>query len=95
MMMWARRKFTEWYIKRGYTFSYDFSETKTVGEYPFYFPFGVPKTCFVCPVWVKPFLFLFSPSIYTAGTLGKIFIEGFMEGLNDPHIKPIHFENLH
>lgn len=78
-----RRKFTLWYIHRGYTFRYDFSNTKVYGEYPFYIPEEIPKSVFNCPWWVKPFLIFFSPSIYTSETVGKQIIEGFIKGIKE------------
>lgn len=94
MITSIRQKFTEWYVKKGYTFGYDFSGTKVIGEYPFLFPYGVPKAYFDCPIWVKPFLFLFSPSVYQVKAIGDVMIKGFLEGLNDPRVKPINIDIL-
>lgn len=62
-----KRRFTLWYIKRGYGFGYDTSSR-------------VPKAWFRCPIWVRPLLVLFSPGVY-CDRYGKIMLEGFLEGL--------------
>ena len=64
-----RRRFTLWYIRRGYGFGYDTSS-------------GKPKALFNCPIWVRPLLFLFSPSIYGYHCYGKMLVEGFLEGVS-------------
>ena len=46
-MQKLRKRFTLWYIRRGYTFRTEEGE-------------GV----WDCPWWVRPMLFLFSPSVY-------------------------------
>lgn len=65
-----RKKFTEWYVRRGYTFVYSNP------------PSGVTNVCFDCPLWVKPLLFLFSPSVYMRyEESGKNLLNGFLDGL--------------
>lgn len=59
-----RRKFTEWYVEKGYKFGYNLPEIKIIEKYPFLLRTKAQSTYFDCPVWVKPILFLFSPSIY-------------------------------
>lgn len=49
-----RRKFTEWYVQRGYTFIY-IRKGDCLMDLD-----GI----WVCPFWVKPLLVLFSPSVY-------------------------------
>ena len=44
-----RRRFTRWYFRSGYRVEFD-QNSETFG--------------FRCPLWVKPLLFLFSPSVY-------------------------------
>lgn len=44
-------------------------------------PAGVPKAVWHCPWFVKPFLFLFSPSLYAIYDWGKQISDGFMDGL--------------
>ena len=62
-----RKKFTKWYVKKGYTFGYDdFSPSSAVWN---------------CPWYVKPFLFLFSPSVYQMEWSNEYIVKGFMEGL--------------
>lgn len=60
--------FTKWYIKRGYLFEYDFTITPL-------------ETRFVCPIWVRPFLIFFSPSIYFNEFYSKIMYDGLREGI--------------
>lgn len=48
-----RKIFTKWYVKKGYTFGYKVENNMSFGTY------------FDCPIWVRPLLFLFSPSLYT------------------------------
>lgn len=62
-----RKKFTKWYVKKGYTFGYDdFSPSSAVWN---------------CPWYVKPLLFLFSPSIYDVECITNYIYKGFMDGL--------------
>lgn len=67
-----RRAFTLWYIKRGYTFEYDFSDV----------PGSIPKTVWNCPWWVVPLLIFFSPSTYVMETIGKTIVNGLLSGLS-------------
>lgn len=84
MITSIKRKFTEWYVKKGYTFWNDFSGTKA----------GAPKSYFGCPIWVKPFLFLFSLSVYQIKAIGDVMIKGFLEGLNKSTVSPINIDLL-
>jgi hypothetical protein len=62
-----RKKFTKWYFKKGYTFGYDdFSPSSAVWN---------------CPWYIKPFLFLFSPSVYQMEWSNEYIVKGFREGL--------------
>lgn len=79
--MKLKRRFTKWYIKKGYTYGYDFSNTPVYTDGIFRLPLGMASPHFNCPWWVKPFLILFSPSVYCAETIGKIVAEGFAAGL--------------
>lgn len=63
----CKRKFTYWYIKKGYTFRYD-KENNPIWD---------------CPWWVRPLLILFSPSIYTMRKCGEIFCESFRKGIQE------------
>lgn len=57
MMNKIKQKFTSWYVKRGYRFGYE----------------GFPlKAYYKCPAWVRPLLFLFSPSVYFQKEAEKI-----------------------
>lgn len=76
------KRFTKWYVKKGYTFGYDFSGCETIGEDgTFPLPASFPAAVWKCPRWVKPFLFLFSPSVYMMEAVCKIAAEGFRDGL--------------
>lgn len=79
--MKLKRRFTKWYIKKGYTFGYDFQETDVYTDGTFTTLSNMPPVRFNCPWWVMPFLILFSPSIYYAETVGKKIAEGFAAGL--------------
>lgn len=63
--MSIKRRFTKWYVKRGYKFSYDLSHVAVWN----------------CPWWVKPLLIFFSPAVYFIEAYGKLAVDGFMEGL--------------
>ena len=56
-----KRAFTKWYIKRGYTFYYDFVQfnEEVTGM----------RARYNCPLWVKPLLIFFSPSVYNTNVL--------------------------
>lgn len=62
-----RKLFTKWYIKRGYTFGYDWTSDDTYTM--------VAKEYFICPWWVKPLLVFFSPSVYIAALRYQILEE--------------------
>ena len=55
-----RRRFTKWYVNRGYTFNTD-EDGRPVYE---------------CPWWVRPFTFLVSPSAYFVLAIGKALADG-------------------
>lgn len=63
-----KERFTKWYVNKGYLFEYDFTVNPT-------------ESRFVCPIWVRPFLIFFSPSVYLNETYGKIFLDGLREGI--------------
>lgn len=54
MLTKLKCRFTEWYVQRGYTFIYVRKSDCLMDL----------ETIWVCPFWVKPFLCLFSPSVY-------------------------------
>ena len=83
MMKRLRRKFTEWYFRKGYTFGYDFTGIETIGGDDIFpaMPTSMPRAVWNCPWYVKPFLFLFSPSIYFC-EITKSFAEDFAKGLS-------------
>lgn len=91
-----RKAFTLWYIKRGYTFGYDFSNTPIFGDSVIRTPGDIPPAVWTCPWWVRPLLIFFSPSVYTMETTGKIIGEalarGFEEGFRATHQKSIVFK---
>ena len=79
--MSIKRRFTKWYVKKGYNFGYDFTEVPVYGDGFMKIPAGMPKAGWTCPWWVKPFLFLFSPSVYVSEAWGKQAVDGFMAGI--------------
>lgn len=76
-----RRAFTIWYIKRGYTFGYDFTGVPVYDDGFMRTPMGIPRAAWTCPMWVRPLLIFFSPSVYGMETYGKAITEGFERGL--------------
>lgn len=76
-----RTKFTKWYVREGYKFGYYFTDVPVYDDGFMKIPAGVPKAVWHCPWFVKPFLFLFSPSVYAAEDWGKQISDGFMAGL--------------
>lgn len=68
-----RRKFTKWYVRKGYRFEYNFNG---------YESWNIPTAYWICPNWIKPLLVLFSPSIYQLETDGKALMQGFIDGFN-------------
>ena len=62
-----KKRFTKWYVKKGYKFGYDSSNVAV----------------WHCPWWVKPLLIFFSPSVYFAEAYGKMIVYGFTEGLKN------------
>ena len=82
----VRTRFTKWYVKKGYTFDYDFSDTPIIGDDIFRTPCGVPRAIWKCPLWVRPFLFLFSPSTYSVEAWGKAIVEGMIAGMKNAGI---------
>ena len=85
MMKNARIKFTKWYFRKGYTFGYDFNGIETIGGDDIFpaMPKSMPRAVWNCPWYIKPFLFLFSPSIYDIEKITKTFVNGFLKGLNE------------
>lgn len=86
--MKIRKKFTKWYVKKGYKFGYDFTDVPVYDNGFMKTPAGMPKAVWHCPWWVKPFLFLFSPSTYVMQTTAKQISDGFMAGfMNGVEVK--------
>ena len=79
--MSIKRRFTKWYVNKGYKFGYDFTDVPVYDDGIIKIPTGVPKAVWNCPWWVKPLLFLFSPSVYAAEDWGKQLVDGFMAGM--------------
>jgi hypothetical protein len=73
--------FTRWYVKRGYTFDYEFEAGAAHTDGTFSTPLRFPKAVWTCPWWVKPLLIFFSPSVYVLDKYTTEFIKYFNEGL--------------
>jgi hypothetical protein len=76
-----KRRFTKWYVKKGYKFGYDFADVPVYNDGFMKTPAGIPKAVWTCPWCVKLFLFLFSPSVYATEDLGKQLVDGFIAGM--------------
>ena len=76
-----KKRFTKWYVKNGYKFGYDFTDVPVYDDGFMKTPAGVPKAVWHCPWFVKPFLFLFSPSVYAIYDWEKQISDGFVAGL--------------
>ena len=78
-----KRRFTKWYVKRGYTFGYIFRRGQVIEDDDnlFRLPCGIPEVKFTCPFWVKPLLIFFSPSVYYMEAYGRVMAEAFAEGM--------------
>ena len=76
-----KKRFTKWYVKKGYKFSYDSSNCEMIGSDDIFPP--IPKTPPVavwhCPWWVKPLLILFSPSVYFVEAYIKLIVDRLMK----------------
>lgn len=83
MMRKLREKFTKWYFRKGYTFGCDFNGIETIGGDDVLpaMPKSMPRAVWNCPWYVKPFLFLFSPSVYCMEIATNYIYKGFMDGL--------------
>lgn len=79
--MSIKRRFTKWYVRKGYKFGYDFTDVPVYDDGFMKTPAGVPKAIWHCPWWVKPLLIFFSPSVYFMQAYGNLAVDGFMEGL--------------
>lgn len=53
------RRFTKWYVKRGYVFGYT----------------GIIEPFYICPWYVRPLLIFFSPSVYFKETYSGMVFE--------------------
>lgn len=71
-----KRRFTLWYIRRGYTFGYDYTPTAPDDDRVI-----IPKAVWECPWWVKPLLIFFSPSVYANEVWMKHFGESLIKAL--------------
>ena len=77
-----KKRFTKWYVKKGYKFGYDFTDVPVYDDGFMKTPAGVPKSVWHCPWWVKPLLIFFSPSVYFM-SYGNMFMDGFLDGLKN------------
>lgn len=76
-----KRKFTKWYVKRGYGFGYNVDSVYIDSENMFSYPTRAYDAVFTCPWWVKPLLIFFSPSVYFMEAYGRIVAESFEQGM--------------
>ena len=61
-----RTKFTKWYYRKGYRMTYKPNDTELI---------------FLCPLWIRPLVYVFfSPCAYYRES-GYDFAQGFEEGL--------------
>lgn len=81
-----KKRFTKWYIKKGYTFDYiDYaiSRSDLIGGDDIFppLPQSIPKAIFICPWYIRPLLVFFSPSVYVNETLGNIIVSCVIKGM--------------
>lgn len=97
-----KSRFTKWYVKKGYRFTYaivgfDFSTEDLSMKYLESNPNPL-KEIFSCPWWVRPLLCFFSPSVYGSQMLYKQIQEslkkGYIEGLNEGGAKTPEFRRF-
>ena len=78
-----KHRFTQWYIRKGYTFGYDYTGVPAIDDEYIKHPSKIPKAIWRCPFLVRPLLAMFSPSIYAAEAWGKVIVEGLIKGMSD------------
>ena len=78
-----KRRFTEWYVKQGYKFGYEFAGVPVIDEDLFSILSQMMEPYWTCPFWVRPLLIFFSPSIYFMEITGKNFVKYFNKGLEE------------
>ena len=71
-----KKRFTIWYVQRGYTF--DPRPDK-----------GCTDSVFECPFWVKPLLIFFSPSVYTHIVYGNFIYKNLVKGLMNARMEKL------
>lgn len=64
-------RFTKWYVRKGYAFGYD----------------DCYNGIWNCPWYIKPLLFLFSPSVYSLEAWGNPICTGFIDGFTQASAK--------
>lgn len=67
-----KRRFTEWYIRKGYRFYY---KVRFNGD--------IPEARWISPWYIKPLLILFSPTVYFYKMYGNMIVENFMKGMEE------------
>lgn len=60
-----KKKFTQWYVRKGYRISLKFPDL---------------VIHFDCPILIRPLLFLFSPSVYH-NEQGRVFADALKKGI--------------
>ena len=86
MIKRIRKRFTKWYVKRGYTSGYLFIYDEH-GEHPT-LPVGA-KRYFKCPWWVRPLLIFFSPCVYNYETSGYLSYDAFLEEMKSSIVEEV------
>lgn len=72
MIAALKRRFTKWYVAKGYGFRFGL----------FYM-----RSIYTCPLWVRPLLVFFSPSVYMRELVYKAAVKGLAAGIQEAESK--------
>lgn len=83
-MIDIKKRFTKWYIRKGYRFYYRLDPAKFLYTNDvFKFIDSVSEAKFLCPWYIRPLLIFFSPSVYMYEEYGKQIAKSFMKGMEE------------
>lgn len=67
-------RFTKWYVAKGY-------------RYGFQFDLFHMRSIYTCPLWVRPLLVFFSPSVYMRELVCKAIVKGLVADIQETESK--------